>query len=138
MVRPTQQEIDEWNARMAEPEEDEDDYEVVLFDENGNPVTTMPFSRAKTYLAKRGIDLGDPIAESGAGDPNAANPGKRGGAPNAPGAPGGAEGGVGGAAQGAPPARASSRYFGKQGRGATAPAAGADPNYADPTGNPPR
>lgn len=126
MARPTQQEIDEWEARMNEPEEpDPDDFEVVLFDENGNPVGTMPFARAKAYFAKRGIDLDAPTDSAPGGngtDPNA-------GAPTPPVAR-------------AP--RPSSRYFAGKGSrtsGNPQPNAipGNDPNFQpDPTGNPPK
>lgn len=61
MARPTKEEIDAWNARMAEPEEEEDDFEIVLFDDDGNPVTSMPYKRAKAHLKRRGIDLDDVI-----------------------------------------------------------------------------
>lgn len=126
MARPTQQEIEEWEARMNEPDEpDPDDFEVVLFDENGNPVGTMPFARAKPYFAKRGIDLDDPT-DSASGnngvDPNA-------GAPTPP---------------MARAARPSSRYFaGKSARSGGTPQpnaiANGDPNFQpDPTGNPPK
>jgi hypothetical protein len=116
MARPTQQEIDDWNARMSEPEEpDPDDFEVVLFDNDGNPVGTMPYAKAKAYFKKRGIDFDD--------DPAAANA-ATGNAPNA----------AGGAAippqsaSGARAPRATSRYFGKQ--------AGGNPTAVDPNNLP--
>lgn len=126
MARPTQKEIEEWEARMNEPDEpDPDDFEVVLFDENGNPVGTMPFARAKAYFAKRGIELDDPADSAPGGngtDPNAA--------PSAPPV--------------ARSARPSSRYFaGKGARNGGTPQpnaiANGDPSFQpDPTGNPPK
>jgi hypothetical protein len=65
MPRPTQQEIDEWNARMNEPEESEDDYEVWIKTPEGVEMA-VPYSRAKNYLGKYGISL-DPVASP---DPN--------------------------------------------------------------------
>jgi hypothetical protein len=120
MARPTQQEIDDWEARMSEPEEsDSDDFEVVLFDENGNPVGTMPFHKAKAYFKKRGIDFDDAI------DANAAS-----GSNTVP--SGGSPASTPPGAQGAPRARATSRYFGKQGGGTTA----VDPGNLPPGANP--
>jgi hypothetical protein len=106
MARPTQQEIDDWNARMNEPEDDPDEFEVVLFDENGNPVGTMPFHKAKAYFKKRGIDFDDEL-------PNAGTAATGGNAGNVAG------GNQGNPAQGAPVpprTRPTSRYFGKQGQ----------------------
>lgn len=124
MARPTQQEIQEWEARMSEPEEtDSDDFEVVLFDEQGNPVGTMPFAKAKVYFAKRGIsfddDGPDPVSGgngvAGAQGANAGAP--AGGNSGAPGSP---------VSPTAPRARPSSRYFGKGATGGTGTTA--DPN----------
>ena len=126
MARPTQQEIDEWEARMAEPEDDsDDDFEVVLFDENGSPVGTMPFRKAKTYFSKRGIELGDAPNVDGGGAPGNAGPGTQN------------MGNSGGTPPGTPPAsptRTTSKYF--AGRGTRTQAIPAD--NGDPAGNPPR
>jgi hypothetical protein len=136
MARPTQQEIDEFNARMNEPEEsDSDDFEVVLFDDSGNPVGTMPFAKAKSYFRKRGIDLDDDgtitdiNADGGQSDSGQGNK------------PKGSNSGM--AAPTAPATRTSSKYFaGKNARTATVQPAGTgiDPNSqpGDPSGNPPR
>lgn len=107
MARPTQQEIEEWEARMSEPEDtDSDDFEVVLFDEQGNPVGTMPFNKAKAYFAKRGISFDDdaPAGDAAGIPPNGGKSANR---------------ATGNPAQGsqlppsAPRTRTSSRYFGK-------------------------
>lgn len=124
MARPTKQEIDEWNARMAEPEEDSDeDFEVVLFSEDGRPVGTMPYSKAKVHFKKHGIDLDD-IAPAGDISSDNANP---------------ELGSVGGSAQpgnSAPRARASQRYF--AGRSAQPPEIGGAPGTIPPDGPPAR
>jgi hypothetical protein len=131
MAKPTQQEIDEFNARMNEPDEpDPDDFEVVLFDEGGNPVGTMPFAKAKAYFRKRGIDLDDDGSMSPAGG-NAATPAGNAG-----------NGGQTPATPQAPSSRTTSKYFaGKSARGAAVQPAGTgiDPSIsADPAGNPVR
>jgi hypothetical protein len=124
MARPTQQEIQEWEARMSEPEEtDSDDFEVVLFDEQGNPVGTMPFAKAKVYFAKRGISFDDDGPGTGtptgtnAGTPANGQSAQPGGNTGAPGSP-------------VPPtasrARPSARYFGKGATGSAGTTA--DPN----------
>jgi hypothetical protein len=105
MARPTQQEIDEWEARMNEPEgPDPDDFEVVLFDENGSPVGTMPYAKAKAYFKKRGIDFD----ESPAGSPVAGNAGASANPAGASGSP---------VSSNARSTRATARYFGKAGSG---------------------
>jgi len=123
MARPTQQEIEEWEARMSEPEEpDPDDFEVVLFDENGNPVGTMPFHKAKAYFKKRGIDFDDGLSDANANTGNAANSA-------------GVNSGQGTGPQNppaAPRARTTSRYFGKPGANPTA----VDPNNLPPGSQP--
>lgn len=132
MAKPTPQEIQEWEARMSEPDEpDPDDFEVVLFDEQGNPVGTMPFGRAKAYFAKRGISFDDDVPGTGTGTPAGTNAGtpangqsaQSGGNTGAPGSP-------------VPPsasrARPSARYFGKGATGSAGTTA--DPN--DPLSNP--
>ena len=131
MARPTQQEIDEWEARMAEPEDDsDDDFEVVLFDENGSPVGTMPFKKAKVYFAKRGIELDAPAnADSGGASGNAGVNGQNMGT-------NGAGPGMAQTAPTAPAPRTSSKYF--AGRGTRAQATAAIPDNGDPAGNPPR
>lgn len=123
MARPTQQEIEEWEARMNEPEEsDSDDFEVVLFDENGNPVGTMPYRKAKAYFKKRGIDFDDELPNANSATGNANNP----------------TGNSANPAQGsqqpssAPRARATARYFGKQGSASTA----VDPGNLPPGSQP--
>jgi hypothetical protein len=124
MARPTQQEIEEWEARMNEPETpDPDEFDVVLFDANGDPVGTMPFNKAKAYFKRRGIDLDDeqPNATANAGNANpnsAANGGNANGGPQIP--------------SGAPRARATAKYFGKQGGASTA----VDPNNLPPGSQP--
>ena len=120
MARPTPQEIEEWEARMNEPEEsDTDDFEVILFDENGNPVGTMPFKKAKAYFRKRGIDLDD--------EPTTANaPGGNASAAGGNAAPGGAAGGSQ-LPPNAPRTRATARYFGKP----------SNPTAVDPNNLPP-
>ena len=124
MARPTQQEIDDWEARMSEPEEsDSDDFEVVLFDEQGNPVGTMPFHKAKAYFKKRGIDFDDELptnANAGNGaNPAGTNSGQNSGPQNT---------------SGAPRARATSRYFGKQ--SGASPTTAVDPNNLPPGSQP--
>jgi hypothetical protein len=119
MARPTQQEIDDWNARMSEPEEaDSDDFEVVLFDENGNPVGTMPYHKAKVYFKKRGIDFDE--SDVGATTAN-----------------GNAAANAGGNPTSGPPVssrtRATSRYFGKPGAATPAQQPGDPTNPAGPT-----
>jgi hypothetical protein len=121
MAKPTQQEIDDWNARMSEPDEpDPDEFDVVLFDANGDPVGTMPYNKAKAYFKKRGIDLDDeqPNAAPNAGNAN----------PNSPAGGGNANGG----SPIPPRTRATSRYFGKQGGGGTT----VDPNNLPPGSQP--
>ena len=71
MARPTQQEIDEWNARMNEPEESEDDYEVWIKTPDGVEMA-VPYSKAKNYLGKFGISLDAPAPTP---DPNPGDPG---------------------------------------------------------------
>lgn len=71
MARPTQQEIDEFNARMAEPEGvDEDDFEIEIFTPEGHGAR-LPYHKGRTYLAQHfGIDVGDippNAAQGGAG-----------------------------------------------------------------------
>lgn len=115
MARPTQQEIDEWEARMNEPEEpDPDDFEVVLFDNEGNPVGTMPYAKAKAHFKRRGIDLDDPVDNSST-DPNAAPSGAGPAKPVAP--------------------RASNRYFAGKGRQQPVAPNAAPPTDFDPQGN---
>lgn len=60
MARPTQQEIDEFNARMAEPEgPDEDDFDIEIFTPEGHGAR-LPYRKGRTYLAQHfGIDVGD-------------------------------------------------------------------------------
>lgn len=128
MAKPTQQEIDEFNARMNEPDEpDPDDFEVVLFDEQGNPVGTMPYAKAKAYFRKRGIDLDDDgsVSPVNANAPASAGAGNAGQAPTAP---------------AAPSPRTTSKYFAGKGKATVQPAGtGIDPNVsADPAGNPVR
>jgi hypothetical protein len=144
MARPTQQEIEEFEARMNEPEDtDSEDFEVVLFDENGNPVTTMPFSKAKAYFRRRGIELDDDGsmsgidgADSASGGNSAATGKSRGSASGQSGAQGAANaGGTAQAAPAAPGTRTSSKYFAGRSRAAVQPDG---PQYADPAGNPPR
>jgi hypothetical protein len=146
MARPTQQEIDEFNARMNEPEDtDSEDFEVVLFDENGNPVTTMPFGKAKAYFRKRGIDLDDDgsMSDLNAGTANGGNGTATGNSRNSTGGQPGAQGtaNAGGAAQAAPASpgtRTSSKYFAGRNRATVQPAGtGIDTQYGDPAGNPP-
>lgn len=124
MAKPTKEEIDQWNARMAEPDEpDEEDFEVVLFSENGTPVGTMPYSKAKAHFRKHGIDLDDP-ADIPAGNGTAQS-----GDANSVQSPAGTAGA--GAAPGTSRSRASSKYFGKPGAvqpmGTGLPADGAIP-----------
>jgi hypothetical protein len=67
MAKPTQQEIDEWNARMNEPEDDGDDFEVEIVNPDGH-AARVPYKKAKGYLQEHfGIDLELPAPE---GDPN--------------------------------------------------------------------
>jgi hypothetical protein len=123
MARPTEQEIQEWEARMSEPEEtDSDDFEVILFDAEGNPVGTMPYHKAKAYFKKRGIDFDDELPATNANAGNAANPNSNAAGGMAPGAPS------------APRARPTSRYFGKQ-SGASATTA-VDPGNLPPGSQP--
>jgi hypothetical protein len=125
MARPTQQEIEEWEARMSEPEEpDPDDFEVVLFDNEGNPVGTMPYAKAKAYFKKRGIDFDDELPNAGtnASGGNAAVSQGGNSGNSAPGAP-------------VPPrTRATSRYFGKQSGGSASTAV--DPGNLPPGSQP--
>ena len=55
MARPTQKEIDEFNARMNEPEGEED---TITIEYNGHKIT-MKESKAMAYLKRNGIDLSD-------------------------------------------------------------------------------
>lgn len=147
MARPTQQEIDEFEARMNEPEDtDSEDFEVVLFDENGSPVGTMPFAKAKAYFRRRGIELDDDGSMSSINGADPASGGNgpatgksRGSASGQPGAP--ATANPSGAAQAAPAApgtRTTAKYFAGRSRAAVQPAGtGIDPQYGDPAGNPP-
>ncbi|HEX8762899.1 MAG TPA: hypothetical protein VF733_04035 [Candidatus Saccharimonadales bacterium] len=101
MARPTPEEIEEFNARMNEPDNNpDDDFEIEIFTPEGHGAR-LPYSRGKSYLQEHfGIDIGDPPS-----DPNAGNPAN------------------GAAANGedplnspnAPRPSTSSRYFGKRG-----------------------
>jgi hypothetical protein len=68
MARPTQQEIDEWNARMEEPDPDDD--MVIIELPNGTKVHRK-YGQVKGYLKKQGLDLDDvEIEQEGStGDP---------------------------------------------------------------------
>lgn len=85
MPRPTQQEIDEWNARMAEPEDSPEDFEVEIYSPDGHGAR-VPYSKARSYLQQNfGIDLdemekpadpnADPNAQNGIQDPAGNAPG---------------------------------------------------------------
>lgn len=56
MARPTQQEIDEWNARLEEPDPDDD--MVIIELPNGTKVHRK-YGQVKGYLKKQGLDLDD-------------------------------------------------------------------------------
>lgn len=57
MARPTQQEIDEFNARMSEPDPD-DGVDCTIELPSGHKVT-MPYKRVKGYLKRQGLDFDD-------------------------------------------------------------------------------
>lgn len=75
MPRPTQQEIDEFNARMNEPEgPDPDDFEIEIENPEGHRVR-LPYARGKSYLAEHfGIDIGEPPASGGQAGVDNGNP----------------------------------------------------------------
>lgn len=57
MARPTQQEIDEFNARMEEPEDSDDDFEIEIFTPEGHGAR-VPYRKGRTYLQQHfGIDV---------------------------------------------------------------------------------
>lgn len=102
MARPTQQEIDEWNARMNEPEGSDDDFEVEIYSPDGHGAR-LPYGKAKSYLQSNfGIDLDEMEKPGGNGaDPNA-DPNGAGNVADPPGNTGGT--------------RTTAKYFGKQGK----------------------
>jgi hypothetical protein len=105
MARPTQQEIDEFNARMEEPEDNTDDFEIEIFSPEGHGAR-LPYSRGRAYLQEHfGIDL-DPTPTDPA---NSTNPPK--GKKQNPVDPNVAEGENGDPVT---PLRTSQRYFGKR------------------------
>jgi hypothetical protein len=56
MARPTQEEIDEFNRRMDEPDED-DDFEIEISTPDGH-AARLPYKRGRSYLQQHfGIDL---------------------------------------------------------------------------------
>jgi len=68
MARPTQKEIDEWNARMNEPDPDDDD--VIVETPDGHKVH-MKYGRVKPWLARHGLDFDDvEIEQADDGDPS--------------------------------------------------------------------
>lgn len=119
MARPTQQEIDEFNARMSEPDTDEDDFEIEIFTPEGHGAR-LPYRKGRAYLSQHfGIDVGD-LPNAGGNPQQQGNTqgqqGKRGGN-SANGNPGNAPGNEGemenpdlNAGQGRP----SQRYFGRR------------------------
>ncbi len=70
MARPSQKEIDDWNARMSEPEDNAEDFEVEIYSPDGHGAR-VPYSKARSYLQTNfGIDL-DEIPKPDGTDPNA-------------------------------------------------------------------
>lgn len=57
MTRPTKEEIAEWEARMNEPEEDDDD--MVIIELPDGTKIHRKYSRVKGYLSKHGLDFDD-------------------------------------------------------------------------------
>lgn len=90
MARPTQQEIDEFNARMSEPEDNADDDDMVIIELPDGRKVHRKYSKVKDYLKKNGLDFDDVEIEE---DPN---PGEDPLKDNPE-----------------PPARTSAKYFGK-------------------------
>lgn len=98
MARPTKEEIAAWEARMQEPEDSDNDFEVEIYSPEGHGAR-VPYSKARTYLQQNfGIDLDEMPKPEGGADPNAD--------PNGIADPPGNTGGT----------RPTSKYFGKQGK----------------------
>jgi hypothetical protein len=78
MPRPTQEEIDEFNARMNEPETpDVEDFEIEIFTPEGHGAR-LPYSKGRAYLQQHfGIDLDEtPPATVESGKTGKRNTGK--------------------------------------------------------------
>jgi hypothetical protein len=105
MARPTQQEIDEFNARMEEPEDNIDDFEIEIFSPEGHGAR-LPYSRGRAYLQQHfGIDLDESPTQT---EPPANQPKGKKQNPADPNSPESENGDP------VTPLRTSQRYFGKR------------------------